>query len=58
VTKHARDVLRDGESALDRAEHEEYDLVICDLKMPGMDGQKFFSRSGCAGIRCRAACCL
>jgi signal transduction histidine kinase/CheY-like chemotaxis protein len=36
------DVLRDGESALDRVEHEEYDLVICDLKMPGMDGQKFF----------------
>jgi signal transduction histidine kinase len=40
------DVLRDGESALDRAEHEQYDLVICDLKMPGMDGQKFFQSLG------------
>jgi signal transduction histidine kinase/CheY-like chemotaxis protein len=40
------DVLRDGESALDRAEQEEYDLVICDLKMPGMDGQKFFQSLG------------
>lgn len=40
------DVLRDGESALDRAEREEYDLVICDLKMPGMDGQKFFQSLG------------
>jgi DNA-binding response OmpR family regulator len=40
------DVLRDGESALERAEHEEYDLVICDLKMPGMDGQKFFQSLG------------
>jgi signal transduction histidine kinase len=40
------DVLRDGESALDRAEQEEYDLVICDLKMPGMDGQEFFQSLG------------
>ncbi|HET6932697.1 MAG TPA: ATP-binding protein [Candidatus Acidoferrum sp.] len=40
------DVLRDGESALDRAEKEAYDLVICDLKMPGMDGQKFFQSLG------------
>ena len=40
------DVLRDGQSALDRAEREEYDLVICDLKMPGMDGQKFFQSLG------------
>jgi signal transduction histidine kinase len=40
------DVLRDGESAPDRAEREEYDLVICDLKMPGMDGQKFFQSLG------------
>ena len=40
------DVLRDGESALDQAEREDYDLVICDLKMPGMDGQKFFQSLG------------
>jgi len=25
---------------------KEYDLVICDLKMPGMDGQKFFQLLG------------
>lgn len=36
------DVLQDGPSALRRAESERYDLVICDLKMPEMDGQKFF----------------
>lgn len=40
------DVLRDGQAALDRAEREDYDLVICDLKMPGMDGQKFFQSLG------------
>ncbi|HUL34785.1 MAG TPA: ATP-binding protein [Candidatus Eisenbacteria bacterium] len=40
------DVLRDGHAALARAEHETYDLVICDLKMPGMDGRKFFQSLG------------
>jgi signal transduction histidine kinase len=40
------DVLRDGPSALERAENESYDLVICDLKMPGMDGQGFFQSLG------------
>jgi signal transduction histidine kinase len=40
------DVLRDGESALDRVDHENYDLVICDLKMAGMDGQKLFQSLG------------
>jgi CheY-like chemotaxis protein len=36
------DVLLDGREALDRAERESYDLVICDMKMPGLDGQHFF----------------
>jgi len=36
------DVMLDGREALDRAAHEEYDLVICDMKMPGLDGQKFY----------------
>jgi signal transduction histidine kinase/CheY-like chemotaxis protein len=40
------DVLRDGHAALARAEYETYDLVICDLKMPGMDGKKFFHSLG------------
>ncbi len=40
------DVLRDGHAALARAERETYDLVICDLKMPGMDGKKFFHSLG------------
>jgi two-component system NtrC family sensor kinase len=36
------DVLLDGREALDRAARESYDLVICDMKMPGLDGQHFF----------------
>jgi len=36
------EVLFDGREALDRAERESYDLVICDMKMPGLDGQHFF----------------
>jgi signal transduction histidine kinase/CheY-like chemotaxis protein len=36
------DVLLDGREALDRAGREPYDLVICDMKMPGLDGQRFY----------------
>ena len=32
------DVAADGRSALDRMRHEVYDLLIADLKMPGIDG--------------------
>ena len=37
------DVLLDGYEALHRAEQEIYDLVICDMKMPNIDGQHFYS---------------
>ncbi len=36
------DILLDGREALDRASRESYDLVICDMKMPGLDGQHFY----------------
>ncbi len=36
------DVLLDGREALERAAREAYDLVICDMKMPGLDGQRFY----------------
>lgn len=36
------DVLLDGREALERAAREAYDLVICDMKMPGLDGQHFY----------------
>ncbi len=37
------DVLLDGREALNRAGRETYDLVICDMKMPGLDGQHFYN---------------
>jgi len=43
------EVLFDGREALDRAARETFDLVICDMKMPGLDGQHFYKsleRSG------------
>src|SRR6266446_3572332 len=36
------DVLLDGRAALDLAARNHYDLVICDMKMPGLDGQHFY----------------
>jgi signal transduction histidine kinase len=36
------DVLLDGHEALKQAGRESYDLVICDMKMPGLDGQHFY----------------
>jgi len=43
------EVLLDGREALDRAARQSFDLVICDMKMPGLDGQHFYKsleRSG------------
>jgi CheY-like chemotaxis protein len=36
------DVVLNGREALERVARESYDLVICDMKMPGLDGQHFF----------------
>jgi len=36
------DVILNGREALDRAARESYDLVICDMKMPGVGGQRFY----------------
>ncbi|HEY2547230.1 MAG TPA: ATP-binding protein [Candidatus Acidoferrum sp.] len=43
------DVLLDGREALERASRERFDLVICDMKMPGLDGQHFYQSLARAG---------
>lgn len=36
------DVLLDGREALELAARRTYELIICDMKMPGLDGQDFY----------------
>jgi len=36
--KYVIDEAPDGEQALELAQHNTYDVVLCDIKMPGMDG--------------------
>ena len=38
------DAASDGESGVQRAQAKAYDLVICDWKMPGLNGQQVFER--------------
>ena len=38
------DIARDGESALDRLKGANYDAMICDWKMPGLNGQQVYQR--------------
>jgi two-component system NtrC family sensor kinase len=35
-----------GELALQRIQQETYDLIVCDLRMPGMDGREVYNRVG------------
>lgn len=37
------DVFPDGQTALEATQKASYDLAICDVNMPGMDGQDFFA---------------
>jgi CheY-like chemotaxis protein len=43
------EVLLDGREALRQAATEAYDLVICDMKMPDLDGEQFYRRLAKAG---------
>ena len=43
------DALLDVREALERATPGSYDLVICDMKMPGLDGQHFYETLASTG---------
>ena len=43
------EALLDGYEALEQAARASYDLVICDMKMPGLDGQHFYETLACMG---------
>jgi CheY-like chemotaxis protein len=39
---YAVDSASDGQAALDRLAERTYDVIVCDLRMPGMDGVTFY----------------
>jgi CheY-like chemotaxis protein len=43
------EALLDGREALKRAAEEDYDLVICDMKMPELDGEHFYKSLAASG---------
>lgn len=38
------DIVPDGETALRQLEEHDYDLTVCDWRMPGLNGQQVFER--------------
>jgi signal transduction histidine kinase/ActR/RegA family two-component response regulator len=38
------DIARDGETGLQRLRQTQYDLTLCDWKMPGLNGQQVYER--------------
>jgi two-component system NtrC family sensor kinase len=50
------DVLLDGREALQRVSEQSYDLVICDMKMPGLDGEQFYQALAHANSPVRSRC--
>ena len=41
---HQVDKARDGRKALELASGKDYDFILSDLKMPGLDGQGFYQQ--------------
>lgn len=54
---HAVDAVQSGQAALERLAHQGYDLVICDLQMPDVDGAAVY-RAAIQGVPPRPAVLL
>lgn len=39
------DVAKDGKSGLEKIEKNDYDVVLCDIKMPGIDGMEVLTKA-------------
>jgi len=39
---HQADIANDGHQALERVRERTYDLILCDLKMPGLNGRQVY----------------
>ncbi|MFC1714274.1 ATP-binding protein [Candidatus Poribacteria bacterium] len=43
TTGYRTSTARDGSQAMDRLDKDEYDLIICDMKMPGLGGERLYN---------------
>ena len=44
------DTAADGKEAADKASGNDYDFILCDIRMPVLDGSGFLEKSAAAGI--------
>jgi DNA-binding response OmpR family regulator len=45
------EILPDGRNARERAASAGFELIVCDMKMPGLDGEHFYNSLALAGSR-------
>ena len=51
--KHDVTLVEDGEQGLIELENDEYEIVLCDIKMPGMDGIEVLEKAIDNGVSAR-----
>jgi len=47
---HAVKKAADGQTALEMLSHGEFDVCLCDIRMPGLDGVEVLRRSRASGV--------